>query len=597
MLESPLTGPTRKAKLRPVRFFPLHVLWLALLTGLGCAPRSGADLILTGGVILTMDRHLAPAPALAIVDGRILAVGEDDEIVPLANRRTRRLDLNGAVVVPGLTDSHFHLSSFGRSLEDLQLAGTTSAGEIAELVAGKAAQLAPGVWIHGRGWDQNDWEDPNFPHRRLLDEAAPRHPVILTRIDGHALWVNTLTLELAGITADTPAPQGGAILRDGTGAPTGVLIDRATSLVESVVPDPSPADLRRWLLAALERAARVGLTEVHDPGVNAATLEVVKELADEGRMSLRYYGMLDGDDDALLAFYFTRGPLINYAGRVTVRAVKFYCDGALGSRGAALLAPYSDDPGNRGLILTPQAELEAKVIRAFQAGFQPCTHAIGDRGNRLVLDVYERAMAAVGGPELRPRIEHVQVLARRDVRRFSRLGVIAAMQPSHATSDMYWAEDRLGPQRIRGAYAWRQLLDAGAVIAGGSDCPVERVEPLLQLYAARTRQDTSGWPEGGWYPRERLGGLEALRTLTTAAAYAAFADTARGKILPGYDADLTILSANPVNGPPADLLRTRVLMTIVAGRIVWRDPRGFGQPPAPARTDIADTTLSPPDGD
>ncbi|MEE9162789.1 MAG: amidohydrolase family protein, partial [Candidatus Neomarinimicrobiota bacterium] len=370
----------------------------------------------------------------------------------------------------------------------------------------------------------------------------------------------------------------------------------AMSLVQAVVPDPSPADIRRWLLAALDRAAQAGLTEIHDAGVDAATLDVVKELADEGRMSLRYYGMLDGDDDALLASYFDRGPLINYAGRVTVRAVKFYADGALGSRGAALLAPYSDDPGNRGLILTPQAELEAKVVRTLQAGFQPCTHAIGDRANRLVLDVYERALAAVGGSGFRPRIEHVQVLARRDVRRFPRLGVIAAMQPSHATSDMYWAEDRLGPQRVRGAYAWRQLLDAGAVIAGGSDCPVEPEEPLLQLYAARTRQDTAGWPEGGWYPRERLGGLEALRTITTGAAYAAFADTARGKVLPGYDADLTILSANPVNSSPAELLRTRVLMTIVGGRIVWRDPQGFGSPPLPVRTDAAETALGTPDG-
>ncbi|MEE9161790.1 MAG: amidohydrolase, partial [Candidatus Neomarinimicrobiota bacterium] len=459
-----------------MRRLPLHVFWLALLVVMGCAPRSGADMILTGGVILTMDKHLAPAPALAIVDGRILAVGEDDEIVPLANRRTRRFDLKGAVVVPGLTDSHFHLRNIGRSLEDLQLTGTASADEIADLVAGKAAQLSPEHWIRGRGWDQNDWEDQNFPNRRLLDEAAQRNPVMLTRIDGHALWVNTAVLELAGITVDTPAPEGGAILRDETGAPTGVLIDRAKSLVQAVVPEPSPADVRRWLLAALERAVQVGLTEVHDAGVDAATLDVVKDLADEGRMSLRYYGMLDGDDDVLLASYFNGGPLINYAGRVTVRAVKFYCDGALGSRGAALLAPYSDDPGNRGLILTPQAELEAKVVRALQAGFQPSTHAIGDRGNRLVLDVYERAMAAVGGRELRPRIEHVQVLARRDVRRFSRLGVIAAMQPSHATSDMYWAEDRLGPQRVQGAYAWRQLLDAGAVIAGGSDCPVEREE-------------------------------------------------------------------------------------------------------------------------
>jgi len=554
-------------------------------------------MILTGGTILTMDKYLAPAEALAIVDGRILAVGWEDEILPLANWRTKRIDLKGAVVVPGLTDSHFHLLGFGRSLEELQLVGTSSAGEIAGLVAAKARDLPSGTWIRGRGWDQNDWEVQRFPTRALLDKAAPNHPVILTRVDGHAIWVNSRAIALAGITSGTPVPDGGAILRDESGSPTGVFIDKAIGLVSRILPEPRKQDIRRWLLAAVQRCNQVGLTEIHDPGVGGITLEVIRELVDEGLFTLRYYGMLDGGDESLLQRYFSAGPDLNYGGRMTVRAVKFYADGSLGSRGAALLSPYSDDPGNRGLLVTPPRELEALVVRALQAGFQPCTHAIGDRANRLVLDIYERAMAQYESRDLRPRIEHAQVIARRDIRRFARLGVLPAMQPSHATSDMYWAEDRLGSERVRGAYAWRQLLNSGVIIPGGSDCPVEREEPLLQLYAARTRQDTSGWPEGGWYPDERMGGLEALKAMTTWAAYAAFEDSTRGKILPGYDADLTVLPINPVNINPRALLSARVLMTVVAGQVVWRDREGFRLMDACADTASAPAASSVPDSD
>ncbi len=554
-------------------------------------------MILTGGTILTMDRYLAPVEALAIVDGRILAVGWEDEIRPLANWRTKRIDLKGAVVVPGLTDSHFHLLGFGRSLEELQLVGTTSAGEIADLVAVTARDLPPGTWIRGRGWDQNDWEVRTFPTRTVLDEAAPEHPVVLTRIDGHAIWVNSRALALAGITSETPAPDGGAIIHDENGNPTGVFIDNATALVHRALPKPGKDDIRRWLLAAVRRCNQVGLTEIHDPGVNDTTLDVIRELVDEDLFTLRYYGMLDGDDNVLLEQYFSNGPVLDYGGHMTVRAVKFYADGALGSRGAALLSPYSDDPGNRGLLVTPPGELETLVKRTLQAGFQPCTHAIGDRANRLMLDIYERVLARLKDRDPRPRIEHAQVIARRDIRRFARLGVIPAMQPSHATSDMYWAVDRLGPERVRGAYAWRQLLNTGAIIPGGSDCPVEREEPLLQIYAARTRQDSSGWPEEGWYSDQRMGGLEALKAMTTWSAYAAFEDSTRGKILPGYDADLTVLSVNPVNCEPRALLIARVLMTMVGGRVVWHDKKGFRGLPAagtPRVLDAPDNTASAP---
>lgn len=555
----------------------LHILplGLGLLIVLACIPRSGVDMILTGGTILTMDKYLPPSEALAIVDGRILAVGREEEILPLANRRTKRIDLQGAVVVPGLMDSHLHLIGFGQSLDQLQLVGTSSAEEIAGLVAARAAELPPGTWIQAQGWDQNDWDTQAFPTRQVLDQVAPDHPVILSRVDGHAIWTNSRALTLAGITAGTPNPQGGVILKDESGDPTGVLIDNAASLVRSVVPPPTRDDTRAWLLAAVQQLNQVGLTEIHDPGVDGATLEVIRELVDEGNFNLRYYGMLDGSDEELLERHLSKGPVINYGGRLTVRTVKFYLDGALGSRGAALLSPYSDDPRNRGLIRTSPDVLEALVIQTLRFGFQPAIHAIGDRANRLALDIYERVTPQFEGQDFRPRIEHAQVIAARDIRRFARLGVIAAMQPSHATSDMYWAEDRLGPRRVRSAYIWQRLLDAGVTIAGGSDSPVESANPLLQLYAARTRQDTTGWPEDGWYPDQKMGGLDALRTLTTWSAYAAIEESSRGKVFPGYDADLTVLSKNPVIGDPQELLSTDVLMTVLAGQIVWFNRPGW----------------------
>ena len=551
-------------------------------------------MILTGGTILSMDKYLAPAEAMAIVDGRILAVGTKEEILPLGTWRTKRIDLKGAVVVPGLTDSHFHFRSFGRSLDELQLAGTSSAAEIADLVENKAQVLPPGSWIRGRGWDQNDWQNTAFPTKAILDQAAAKHPVMLTRVDGHAIWVNSRAMSLAGITSGTPTPEGGAILRDEQGDPTGIFIDNAADLIHAVIPPASREVTRRWLLAAARRCNEVGLTEIHDAGVDATTIEVLQELIDEERFTLRYYGMLDGDNPQLLASHLRRGPLLNYGGRMTVRSVKLYADGALGSRGAALLEPYSDDPQNTGLLLNPQAELAPIVTRAIQAGFQPCIHAIGDRANRMVLDIYERALAPYAEADIRPRIEHAQVLAHRDIRRFARLGVLPAMQPSHATSDMYWAEDRLGPERVQGAYAWRQLLNTGVIIPGGSDCPVEREEPLLQIYAARTRQDLGGWPEGGWFPEERMGGLEALKSLTTWAAHAAFVESSRGKILPGYDADLTILSVNPVTCEPSSLPTAKVLMTVVAGQVVWRDRKGFRDM---ARSKTAGSTGPAPGGE
>ncbi|MCK4578441.1 MAG: amidohydrolase, partial [Candidatus Marinimicrobia bacterium] len=517
-----------------IRDFSTGLVTLALIIFLGalmlsCSPRSGADLVLYNGTILTMDRYLPPAGAMAIVDGKVLAVGRKDEIMSQATMGTKRIDLKGAIVVPGLTDSHMHLLSFGRSLDQLNLMGTSSPEEIADLVRARAKELPAGSWIPGRGWDQNDWQVQQFPTHDILDQAAPDHPVMLHRVDGHAAWLNGKALELAGISASTQEPDGGSIVRANDGQPTGILIDNAMELVSSVLDDPTPKDIRRWLLAAIEQCNRAGLTAVHDACVDQATLDVIWQLVKEGKFSIRFYGMLDGSDDALLDLYLRADPVVNYGGRITLRAVKFFADGALGSRGAALLSDYSDDPGNRGLILTPPDQLRELIGRTIDAGYQPAVHAIGDRANRMMLDIYE-ALATGENTDVRPRIEHAQVLARKDIARFGKLGVIASMQPSHATSDMYWAEDRLGARRVKGAYAWRSLLEKGATICAGSDCPVEKIDPLLQIYAARTRQDTLGWPSGGWYREERLGGLEALKAMTTWSAFAAFQENYRGKL-------------------------------------------------------------------
>ncbi len=552
------------------QLYTISIFSLAMMT-FACIPRSGADMILYNGVIITADKYLHPSEAVAIVDGKILAVGKETDIMPLGTWSTKKINLHGATVVPGLTDAHFHLVGFGASLDRLQLMDTGSPEQIAQIVAHKAGELPPGTWIQGRGWDQNDWEVKQFPHHSVLDTVSPDHPVVLSRVDGHAIWVNSAALKLAGITADTQAPDGGAIIRDDSGEPTGVLVDNAQDLITSVLPASSDDDIRRWLLAAMKRLNEVGLTEVHDAGVSDQTIRIIKQLIDEGLFTIRYYGMLNGSNEQLLNKYFAQGPILNYGNQMTVRTVKLYADGALGSRGAALLSDYSDDPGNTGLLITPPKELERLISKTLAAGFQPAVHAIGDRANRLVLNMYERQLARHDGEDHRPRIEHAQILARRDIRRFAKLGIIASMQPTHATSDMVWAEDRLGSRRIKGAYAWKQLLREGVKLAGGSDCPVEREEPLMQIYAARTRQDDKGWPEGGWRPDDRMTGSQALRNITAWAAHAAFEDSLRGKIFPGFDADMTILSKSPVSCEPEEILGIDVLTTFIGGKVVFKN--------------------------
>lgn len=539
--------------------------------GAGTTPAAAAAdhapaLILTGGAIMTMDPERPQASAVAVGQGRILAVGSDDEIRALAGPDTREIALAGRSVTPGLVDGHAHLYGLGAALESVSLRGMDSEEAAAGAVAASASARPPGEWITGRGWDQNLWAPQGFPTRASLDAAVPDHPVAVRRVDGHALWVNGKALTLAGVTRDTADPPGGRILRHKNGAPTGVLVDAAMDLVEAHIPAPTAAVRERRIRAGAQAAIRAGLTGVHEMGIDDHTVAVYRALAEQGALPLRVYAFLEYDP-ALIASLPERAPVIDAGnGFFTARGIKIYADGALGSRGAALAQPYSDEPGSRGLMITQPAALAQAARAAAAAGWQLGIHAIGDRGNRAVLDAYQATIEAFPDKDLRFRVEHAQVLAPADIPRFGALGVIASMQPTHATSDMPWAEARLGPARVRGAYAWRAILDAGGRLLGGSDFPVEEVSPLLGLHAAVTRQDRAGHPPGGWYPDQRLSLDEAVALFTTGPAYGSFSDQRRGRIAPGFDADLTVFD-RPLSA--TGLLQTEVDMTIVAGRVVF----------------------------
>jgi predicted amidohydrolase YtcJ len=548
---------------------------LVLLTLLGWMPSVAvtdevpAELALMGGVVLTLEESQPEASALAVRDGRIVAVGGAKDIGPFLGPKTRRVDLAGRLVLPGFTDAHAHVESLGGSLEVLDLVGTDSLEAVRQRVVQSAPALPPGEWLLGRGWDQNDWPEPRFPSHADLDAVAADRPVWLTRIDGHAGWANSAALARAGISASTQDPSGGRLVRDDEGRPTGVLIDAAMELVETRIPRPGPEVRRRRLQRGLEACAEAGITSVHDAGVDPETVRLYKELLAAGRLPVRVYAMLAGPGGFLAAGRELRPEVGLGDGMLTVRAVKLLADGALGSRGALLLEPYADEPARRGLLTIDKAALEAVLRRALDQGFQVCTHAIGDGANRLVLDAYEKAFGSRGGASHRFRIEHAQVVAAEDVARFARLGVIPSVQPTHCTSDMGWAGDRLGPERVHGAYRWRSFLELGLPVAGGSDAPVESVAVLPGLYAAVTRQDAKGRPTGGFEPQERVSLVEALSMFTKQAAFAAFEEEERGSIIPGKRADLTVLDRDVTKLPPESLLRAKVALTLVGGRPVF----------------------------
>lgn len=515
--------------------------------------------------------HVAPpgATALAITGDRITAIGSDREIRALAGPRTQVIELAGASVTPGLIDAHCHLYGLGLDLESASLREATSEQAAVELAAKFAddatrrGAAASGDWVVGRGWDQNRWPGQRFPTKSSLDRVLADRPVVLRRIDGHAAWVNSKALAAAAITTSTRDPAGGRIVRDDRGEPTGVLIDNAVDLVDRAIPEPSGAQRRARILAAAEQARRAGLTGVHEMGIDDATVAVYEQLAERGELPLRVYAYLAGDPADLAR---VRRPPKPPVGRFTLRGVKYFADGALGSRGARLLADYSDDPNNRGLWVTTPERLAQAVEVAVGAGWQTAIHAIGDAAVASVIDAYAAAERKYPGDH-RLRIEHLQMIDLGDLPRLVETHAIASMQPTHATSDMPWAEKRVGSARIRGAYAWRTMLDKGVPLAAGSDFPVEDVRPLLGIYAAVTRQDALGEPAGGWYPAQRLTLDEAIAAFTRGGAYAEFAEGERGELAVGKVADLTVYD-RPLAADKS-LLSTSIRMTIVGGEVTY----------------------------
>jgi len=529
-----------------------------------------ADLIVTNARIYTSDVNRPVAEALAVRGGRIAFVGSNRGALALAGPRTERLDLTGRTVIAGMVDAHAHLLGLGQSLRTVDLVGTRSYDEVIARVAERAKTARPGEWIRGRGWDQNDWADTRFPTHAALSRAVPNNPVYLTRVDGHAALVNAKALELAQVTAATADPSGGRFIRDSANSPTGVLVDNAQGIVGRVIPAASRAELREQTLAAIAEANRWGLTGIHDAGVGPEGIAVYEELAKEGRYNLRNYVMIRASDSVLDAF-MRRGPQkALYEGRLWIRSIKITADGALGSRGAALLEPYSDDPGNIGLLTTPPERINSVAVRALRAGFQVNVHAIGDRANRIVLDQFEAAFHEVPTADHRFRIEHAQILRYQDIPRFAELDVIPSMQGSHQTSDMYWVPNRLGWARAQGAYAWRSLLNTGVVIPNGSDFPVEAVNPLISFHSFVTRQDAENFPAGGWMPEQRTTRQEALWSITLWPAYAAFMENESGSLTAGKYADFVVLDRDVMTVAPEEVVGARVVMTVLAGKTVYK---------------------------
>ncbi|MDX1999996.1 MAG: amidohydrolase [Thermoanaerobaculia bacterium] len=527
----------------------------------------GSDLILRHGVFYPVASPTPIHGSLVVRNGRISFLGDDAGALTHARPGARVIELAGKAVTPGLIDAHSHLVGLGDALVEVDLVATSSFEEVIARVHAAAAGRPSGTWIAGRGWDQNDWPERSFPTHERLSAALPDHPVWLTRVDGHAALLNARAMTVLGIGPAVVDPPGGRFERDGAGRPTGVLIDRAMD-VAAQIPAPDAAERQRRLAAAAARAVAVGLTTVTDMGVGPADIEAYRALTKAGRLPLRAALFLT-DDAELLADWFARGPEIDPAARLLVRGVKLYADGALGSRGAALVEPYSDDPSNLGLLTASHDHLADVARRALAAGFQVGIHAIGDRGNLVTLDAIEAAFGGRPRPELRWRLEHAQVMRLADIERTARLGVIFSVQPTHATSDMPWAGDRVGERRLAGAYAWRKALVAGGQLALGSDFPVESVEPLLGLYAAVSRQDRAGAPAGGWLPEERLTRHEALRGFTLDAARSLFLDTEVGTLDIGKRADLVVFDRDPMTVPVAEIPNVRPVLTLVEGQVVY----------------------------
>lgn len=536
------------------------------LLALSFAALAGAaqaqNLVITGGPIYTGVPGQAVARIVVVQNGRIAYVGADDVKMKL-QPGTERIDLKGAALFPGFTDSHAHLRGIGDRELSLNLEGSTSAAEAVGRVKAYLAKRKSAGPVWGRGWIETGWPEGRFLDRSDIDPIAPDQPVLLVRADGHALVANSAALKAAGVDETTVAPAGGAIVKDANGRLTGMLVDNAMALVSRLRAPPTEADRRAAFEAAFRVEAAYGWTGVHSMSVSWPDVGLLETLDAEGKAPLRVYNAVDAGEAGPL---FAGGPRATADGRIVTRAIKLYEDGALGSRGAALFEPYADAPASTGLVRTPPEQMRAAMEKAKAAGIQVATHAIGDRGNANVLDLY----AGLQPNDLRWRIEHAQVVRPADIPRFARLGVIASMQPSHAIGDLHFAPARLGDARLAGAYAWQDMRKAGVTVVGGSDAPVERGAPLIEFYAAVARKDLAGFSAPNWHPEQKLTRAEALALFTSAAAYARFAEKDLGTIETGKRADLTAFSVDLMTAPEADIPKGHAVLTVVDGKVVYR---------------------------
>jgi predicted amidohydrolase YtcJ len=529
------------------------------------------DLLLTNGNIYTVTEKQPKAEAVAVKDNRIVFVGSTDDAKRF--HAAKVVDLHGDTVVPGFTDSHCHIFGIGEREIQLNLEGTNSLGDFLARVKERVDKTAPGNWITGRGWIETFWKPPQFPTRHDLDKIAPDNPVFLTRADGHSSIANSAALKIAGIDRNTPDPFGGKILKENE-EPNGMLLDKAQDLVAKNIPKATQAEREEALLRGIDRELKLGWCEIQNAGSHKEDIDVIRKAFQAGKIKIRLVNAVYGPGEDAQNF-LREGPVINaFDHHFTQRTIKVLFDGALGSRGAALLKPYSDAPETSGLLREKPEDLRPMFEEALRRGIQVETHALGDRANRLILDLYEQAFKAVPADERkirepRWRIEHAQIVDPDDISRFAKLGVIPSMQPSHAISDLFFAPARLGMDRLVGAYAWQSFLKSGCIIAGGSDAPVERGEPMIEFYAAVARKSIKGKSGEGWHPEQAVSREDALKMFTIWPAYAAFEEKEKGSIEVGKLADFTVLSRDIMKIPEAEILETQNKMTVIGGEIIY----------------------------
>ena len=532
-----------------------------------------ADTVFINGNVYTVNERQPRAEAIAAKAGKIIFVGSNKDAKAYQGKNTRVVDLKGNTVVPGMTDSHYHLTGVGAREITLNLEGISSLEEFLAKVKERVDRAKPGEWVTGRGWIETHWRPPVFPTRWDLDKISPNNPVALDRADGHGLVVNSAALKLARVDKNTPSPFGGEIMKNKqTGEPNGMLLDAAQGLIERYI--PNAGNNEEAILLGVKRSIELGWCEIQDAGGSYGDVTAMRKLYGEGKIKLRIYKAVHGPGPASAKLLADGASTGEFDGRFTLRTIKVVFDGALGSKGAALLERYSDYD-TAGFLTHKEEELLPMFALALERGIQVETHAIGDRANRVILDLYEKAFAAVPPAqrkvrEPRWRVEHAQIVTAADIPRFAKLGVIPSMQPSHAIGDLYFAPSRLGMKRLEGAYAWQSFIKSGSIIAGGSDAPVERGEPMIEFYAAVARKSLSGFSGEGWHPEQALSREQALKMFTIWAAYAAFEDNVKGSIEAGKLADLTVLSADIMKIAEQEIPKTRCVMTVIGGEVVFQ---------------------------